>query len=90
MAPRLSKWPFLLSDILLLGLAFLVFIQSRLPMGPWELLSCTLCVAVGAGCGALPFILEYRVLTKLILADHLADATVQIRKLEQLAGQAHA
>ena len=85
--PRLSKWPFLLSDALLLALAFLIFVQSRLPMGPWEVLACTLCVAVGAGCGALPYVLEYRVLTKLILADHLADATAGLRKLEQLAGQ---
>lgn len=87
MAPRLSKWPFLLSDALLLGLAFLIYAQSRLPMNPWEVFTCALCVAIGAGCGALPYILEYRVLTKLILADHLVDVTSEIRKLEQLTGQ---
>lgn len=86
-APKLSKWPFFLSDALLLGLAFLIFIQSKPPMGPWEVLSCTLCAAVGAGCAALPFILEYRVLVKLILAEHLITVTSEIQKLEQLADQ---
>jgi hypothetical protein len=87
LAPKLSKWPFLLSDVLLLGLALLIFVQGKLPRSPWELLACTLCVAVGAGCGVLPFILEYRVLTKLILADRLADATAEIHKIERFAAQ---
>jgi molecular chaperone GrpE (heat shock protein) len=87
MAPKLSKWPFVVGDVLLLGLASLIFIQSKPPMGPWEVLSCTLCAVVGAGCAALPFILEYRVLVKLILADHLLSVTAEIQKLEHLADQ---
>jgi molecular chaperone GrpE (heat shock protein) len=87
MAPKLSKLPFLLSDGLMLGLAFLIYAQSKPPMSPWEIFACTLCVAVGTGCCVLPYVLEYRVLTKLILADHLVDAASEIPKLEQLAGQ---
>ncbi len=87
MVPRLSKWPFLLGDALLLSLAFLIFAQSRLPMSDWETFTCTLCVIVGAGCGLLPFVLEYRVLTRFIMADQLIAATAQIQKLEQFAAQ---
>jgi molecular chaperone GrpE (heat shock protein) len=87
MVPRLSKWPFLLGDALLLSLAFLIFAQSRLPMSDWETFACTLCVIVGAGCGLLPFVLEYRVLTRFIMAEQLIAATAQIQKLEQFATQ---
>jgi molecular chaperone GrpE (heat shock protein) len=87
MVPRLSKWPFLLGDVLLLSLAYLIFAQSRPPMSDWETFTCTLCVVVGAGCAILPFILEYRVLTRFIMADQLIAATAEIHKLEQFATQ---
>lgn len=87
LTPKLSKWPFLAGSCLLLGLALLIVLQSRLPLGFWEILSCTLCVGVGAGCGALPFILEYRVSVKLILADHLVAVTSEIQRLGQLVAQ---
>jgi molecular chaperone GrpE (heat shock protein) len=86
-SPKLSKWPFLAGDVLLLGLAGFLFIQSKRPLGSWEMLACTLCVAVGAGCGILPFILEYRVLVKLLVADHLVTVTSEIQKLDQVADQ---
>jgi molecular chaperone GrpE (heat shock protein) len=85
--PRLAKWPFLLGDVLLLGLALLIYTQSRRPMGTWELFACTFCVAIAAGCGILPFLLEYRVLTKLLVADQVSDAAAEIQKLEAFAGQ---
>ena len=85
--PRLSKWPFLLGDVLLLGLASLVYAQSKPPMSAWELCTCTLCVAVGAGCAVWPFVLEYRVLTRLMVAEQLTSAAAEIQKLEQFAGQ---
>lgn len=86
-APRLSKWPFLMSDLLLLGLAFLVYAQSKLPLGRWEIIAITLCVVVGAGCSVLPFILEFRVLVRLIEAEQLTSAVDQIRNLDRFAGQ---
>jgi molecular chaperone GrpE (heat shock protein) len=87
MAHRLSRLPFLLSAVLLVGLAGLIFVQSGRPMGAAELFACTLCVAAGAGCAVLPFVLEYRVLTRLRVADQVADAASEIRKLEQFAAQ---
>ena len=46
--PRISKWPFLVGDGLLLGLAWFIFHQSALPMGPWQIAFVILCVAGGA------------------------------------------
>lgn len=83
----MSKWPFLLGDALLLGLALLLYTQSRRPMSAGELFACILCVAVGAGCGVWPFVLEYRVLAKLMVADQLLTAAGEIGKLEQFADQ---
>jgi molecular chaperone GrpE (heat shock protein) len=87
MAPRLSKWPFILADVLLVGLAFLICVQGKSPLGAWEVVSCTLCTAVGAGCMVFPFILEYRVLVKLVLAEHLVNAAAGIHKLSEIADQ---
>ncbi|HZL44202.1 MAG TPA: nucleotide exchange factor GrpE [Verrucomicrobiae bacterium] len=87
MPPTLSKWPFFLGNVLLLALGALFFFQSRGPMGPWEMLACTLCIAVGAACAALPFVLEYRVRVKLSVADRLAAVTSQIQNLETLGAQ---
>jgi molecular chaperone GrpE (heat shock protein) len=87
MVPKLAKWPFLLGDALLLSLAYLVFAQSKLPMSGWEIVTCAGCVIIGAGCGLLPYVLEYRVLTRFIVADQLISATSEIQKLEHFATQ---
>lgn len=65
----------------------LIVLQSRLPMGPWEIVSCTLCIAFGAGCSLLPYILEHRVIVKLAMADRLADVTSEIQNLDAVAAQ---
>jgi len=51
--PKLPKWPFVLGDALLLGLGAFIYFQSTRPMGSWEILGCTLCVALGGALGAL-------------------------------------
>jgi molecular chaperone GrpE (heat shock protein) len=84
---RLSKWPFVIGDGLMVGLGYLLFAQSKLPLGHWEMMACVLCFALGAACGVWPFVLEYRVFTKLLVADRLAGVAGEIRKLEQVAGQ---
>jgi molecular chaperone GrpE (heat shock protein) len=87
MAPKLAKWPFIVSDALLLGLAAFIYAQSRLPMTSWAIVACTACIAAGAGCCVLPFILEYRVLSRLLLGEQLTDATGEIKKIELCAAQ---
>jgi len=71
----------------MVGLGYLIFAQSKLPMTGWEMTACALCVGVGAACGVWPFLLEYRVFTKLLVAERLTNVTGEIQKLEQFASQ---
>jgi molecular chaperone GrpE (heat shock protein) len=87
LAPRLSKWPFLVSSALLIGFALMLLLSHRPPFGTWELLASTLCAMVGAAGGAFPFVLEYRVRVKLTLVEQLGSVESQIGKLAQVAAQ---
>src|SRR5438105_3081929 len=85
--PKLSKWPFYLGDALLLGAAYFIYFQSKLPMGPWQIFFVVSCVAGGACLGIMPFLLEYRILVKLAEARALTTVVSQLKNLEGLAGQ---
>jgi molecular chaperone GrpE (heat shock protein) len=85
--PKLSKWPFMLGDVLLLGAGYFIFLQSKVSMGPWQIFFIVLCVAGGAWLGVLPFLLEYRLVAKLAESDLLTSAVAQMRNLETLATQ---
>jgi len=85
--PKVAKWPFLLGDAFLLGLAFYVCWQGKTPLGRWEITAAVISVVLGAVLAILPFILEYRVLLKRIEASALGTATEKIQKLESLAAQ---
>ena len=85
--PRISKWPFMLADGLLLGLAGFIYYQSTLPMGPWQIAFVIICVAGGACLAIMPFLLEYRVVAKLAEAQALATVVAQLQKLDTVAAQ---
>ena len=84
---KLVKWPFFAGDAVLLGVAWLIYSQSKLPMGPWEIFFCVLAVALGASLGVAPFLLEYRAVAKLAEAGALADTVAQIQHLDLVAIQ---
>jgi molecular chaperone GrpE (heat shock protein) len=85
--PELAKWPFLLGDLLLLGLAYLIFAKSQLPLGAGQIVSVILCVTAGAACMIAPFVFEYRASVRLAEANTLTTVVAQIRNLEQVAAQ---
>jgi molecular chaperone GrpE (heat shock protein) len=85
--PSLQKWPFFLGDALLLGVAYLIFSRSRLPMTQWEMLFAVVCVIGGAVLSIAPFLIEYRHQMHLAEAGALTDTVAQIQKLEALASQ---
>jgi molecular chaperone GrpE (heat shock protein) len=85
--PKLHKWPFLVGDILLLGLAFFIYRQSALPLTHWEVLTCAFCVVAGAVLAVLPYLSEYRAAVQLAETRALVSTVEQINKLEQLAAQ---
>ena len=58
-APKLSKLPFIVGDLALLGAAALIAYRSSNPITPIELLAITLCVALGAALLVIPFLVNY-------------------------------
>jgi molecular chaperone GrpE (heat shock protein) len=82
---KIPKWPFLLGNIALLGVAFAVIFHGR-PVPHWGIIA-SACVALGALLGCLPFILDYRATGKLIEANTLATTAEPLRDLEKFASQ---
>jgi molecular chaperone GrpE (heat shock protein) len=81
------KWAFLLGDALLLAAAWYFIQQAPHPIGRWEIITAAGCVALGAILGALPFILDYLAIVKVIEAGALGAISDKIQNLEKLAGQ---
>ena len=86
-APKLSKWPFLLGDVLLLGTACFIGYQCRFVLGHWEMCFIVLCVVGGALLGIAPFYVEYEALVKVAEAGALNTAVAQLKNLEGIANQ---
>jgi molecular chaperone GrpE (heat shock protein) len=84
------KWPFLLGDALLLAAAYFLTQHAPHPIGQWEIVTAAACVALGAILGALPFILDYRAIVKVIEAGALGSIAEKIQNLEKLAAQINA
>jgi len=85
--PPLPLWPFILVDALFLGLAALLLKFGHHPL-PWQeggLL--ILCGALGAWSFVTPFLRRSADEQAFSQAKLLAEATGQIQKLDQLAGQ---
>lgn len=88
--PKLTKWPFLAGDVLLLGTAAFVVWQRRAPLTLGETLLCAVLVALGAVLCVMPFVLEYRALVKLSEAETLAGTLKQLQNLETIANNVSA
>jgi molecular chaperone GrpE (heat shock protein) len=83
----LPKWPFFLGDAVLLGIAYFIYRESKLPLDHWEMTACGICAALGALLGVLPFVLDYRALNKAVEAEGLGAVSEKIQNLERLAAQ---
>jgi molecular chaperone GrpE (heat shock protein) len=84
------KWPFLLGDVLLLVAAYFLVLHAPHPIGRWEIVTASACIALGAILGCLPFILDYRAIVKVIEASALGSIAEKIQNLEKLAAQINA
>ena len=82
------KWPFLLGNATLLGLAGWI-VQENSPhrITDLQIVFATASVGLGAMLGALPFILEYRGASKLVEVNALTTVVAQLEDLQKYAGQ---
>ena len=91
---KVTKWPFLLgalvNNALLMAAAYLLILRAPHPIGSWVIVTATICVTLGAVLGCLPFILDYRAITKVIDAGAIGAIGEKIQNLEKLAGQINA
>jgi len=86
-APRPVKLPFFIANVVLLGAAYFVYMQSEKPLGTAPLGLLVACVAVAAFFGVFPFVLEFRALLKLAESESLQSVVGQINQLESIATQ---
>lgn len=83
--PRVPKWPFLVGDVLLLGVGALVLWFDASRLTPWHYVASFASVACGAWLLALPFVMEYRAAVRLAEASGLASTMGQLQQLEVIA-----
>ena len=80
----LSKWPFILGDALLVGTALAIAILGDWQLTDWQVASCVISVALGAGLFVLPYIVEYQVRVR----EEAEDRTAELRSLRRQFGSA--
>ena len=88
-APKIPKWPFIVGDVWLLLMAWLVYFESdpEAPFNGLEAFWCFACVAAGAWVMVLPFLKEFQARADLTEATELAASVEKISSLEVLAKQ---
>lgn len=84
-APKAAKWPFLLADLVLLGLGGLIFQRGHNPLEPFELAGVVVCAVVGAWCFIQPFLRDYEGAMRFAESDSLATTVQQIHNVEHVA-----
>lgn len=85
--PKIAKWSFFLGDLLLLGVAGLILLKSSLPLSHWDSGLIVLSVTAGAVLAILPFLLDYRLISRRTEVDGLKEVVGQINNLETVAQQ---
>ncbi len=86
-APTLVKWPFLLGDLLFIGLAALIVQMSVHPLALGQIAACVVCLGAGAWLAVLPFLKEHDAALRLAESASLNDTVAQIQNLESVASQ---
>jgi len=83
--PRLPKWPFQAAAVLLLAVAGHLAWRSPSPFATVPLLVWVGAVVLAGLLGVLPFLMEYRALTRAVETELLGEAVQQLQKLEGVA-----
>ena len=75
----LSKWPFILGDVLLVATALAIAILGDWQLSNWQVVSCVISVALGAALFVIPYIIEFQVR----LREEAEDRTADVRVLQR-------
>jgi len=84
---KVPKWPFLLTDAILLLFAAGMVWKAKHPISQFEIGIVTACVVIGALAACLPFILEYRATGKLIELNAVGEVSEKIQDLKNFTAQ---
>ena len=83
-APRLSKLPFIIGNLLLVATAGYVALHGAF-LGQWQYVAMITAVAFGAWLLAWPFVLEFRAATKLAESAALDGVTAKLQDLDKVS-----
>ena len=86
-APKIEKWPFIVGDVALLIMAWLVYYHSDASFDGLEAFWCFACVAAGAWIMVLPFLREFQAQADLTEAKELAASVEKISSVDAVAKQ---
>ena len=86
-APKISKWPFFLADLLLLGAAGALVEICRRPFGLWESVAFAACVALAGWFGIWPFLRDHDAALRFAESAALNETAAKIQQLETVAKQ---
>jgi len=83
-APRINKFPFLVTDLVFIGVALGIIYRSQPPLGGVQIFAIIACVALGAWACVTPFLRDHDMEVRLAESDNLHDTVQQIRQLKDL------
>jgi hypothetical protein len=86
----LSKWPFILGDVLLVATALAISILGDWQLSNWQVASCVISVALGAALFVLPYIVEFQVRLREEAEDRIADLRILQRRIVSAQEQVEA
>lgn len=81
------KWPFLMADIIFIGLGYWISTLIQGDPQSWQIISILVCAVLGAGFAVAPFYFEYRTEAKAVEIAQLTTVAKEITKMESVAQQ---
>jgi hypothetical protein len=85
--PPVKRWPFVLGDVLLLGIALGVVVLGGSPPGLVTLVVVAICVLLGVGLLVAPYLMEYEARVRFAEAATHDQLEIQARRLAQTVEQ---
>lgn len=85
--PSITKWPYYVADVLLVGVALWIVNHYPHPLPFWPATLMAGCVVAAAVVGVWPHRLEYQTAVQFAEADGLTSAVKEIRNVEAVAEQ---